>query len=241
MPHTCHRHHVQTNTLFAKLGNRVRAKPTSRAAQADLGEGREGAGGEEGGYGDAGEPGPDVPGGPADDDEHIDITAAAEPTEEEVKAEMALLFGGGAADGGAPSTIFAVTMACIDEPYEANTLQFLRHAFDAFPDKTYCVLTLPHDSPEPPLVAPFTRLAPLPGANFPEVLYLINRWVGGGRVDGAFGAGIGLRSAACMLGCARPCAHKQGAGRLWWLERGLDSQVQALLNLVHASTLPATF
>lgn len=49
-------------------------------------------------------------------------------------------------------------------------------AFEAFPDKQYCLLTLPHDSPEPPLVSTFTRLDPLPGASFPEVLYIINRW-----------------------------------------------------------------
>lgn len=50
-------------------------------------------------------------------------------------------------------------------------------AFNAFPDKLYCVLTLPHDAPEPPFVSCFTRLDPLPGVAFPEVVYLFNRWV----------------------------------------------------------------
>jgi hypothetical protein len=50
-------------------------------------------------------------------------------------------------------------------------------AFEAFPDKLYCVLTLPHDSPEPPLVSTFTRIAPIPGSTFPEVLYIFNRCI----------------------------------------------------------------
>uniref|UniRef100_A0A7S3QR29 Cilia- and flagella-associated protein 61 N-terminal domain-containing protein n=1 Tax=Dunaliella tertiolecta TaxID=3047 RepID=A0A7S3QR29_DUNTE len=75
----------------------------------------------------------------------------------------------------AQPSVFAITMACLDELYEPQAWNFLQEAFDAFPDKQYCVLTLPHDSPEPPLVSSFTRLDPLPGNSFPEVLYLINR------------------------------------------------------------------
>ncbi|KAL6751227.1 hypothetical protein V8C86DRAFT_2782277 [Haematococcus lacustris] len=105
--------------------------------------------------------------------EGIDLQAAAEPLEEEVKAEMAMLFGG--QDSESEPTIFAVTMACIDAAFEAQTREFLLQAFDAFPDKLYCVLTLPHASPEPPLVSSFTRLTPTPGSVFPEVLYIFNR------------------------------------------------------------------
>ena len=42
-------------------------------------------------------------------------------------------------------------------------------AFEAFPAKDYCVVTLPHNSEEPALMANMTRLPPLAGATFPEV------------------------------------------------------------------------
>ncbi len=54
-------------------------------------------------------------------------------------------------------------------PAPRQALEFLRHAFDAFPHKDYCVVTLPHDSGEPALMASMGRLPPLPGASFPEV------------------------------------------------------------------------
>lgn len=164
---------VQTNTLMAKLGDRVK-KSASRGEQVE-------------GEGGAQQPGSDsvsegvqategfggIEGADGADDEGIDITAAAEPSDEETKAEMAAMFGDETAE--AEPTIFAITMACIDEGYESQALDFISKAFEAFPDKLYCVVTLPHDSPEPAMVSHFTRLAPLPGSLFPEVLYLVNR------------------------------------------------------------------
>lgn len=51
----------------------------------------------------------------------------------------------------------------------AQAMEFMQHAFEAFTEKSYCVVTLPHDSEEPALMANMTRLAPMPGASFPEV------------------------------------------------------------------------
>lgn len=48
-------------------------------------------------------------------------------------------------------------------------MEFMQHAFEAFTEKSYCVVTLPHDSEEPALMANMTRLAPMPAASFPEV------------------------------------------------------------------------
>lgn len=50
-----------------------------------------------------------------------------------------------------------------------QALEFMQHAFEAYTDKSYCVVTLPHDSEEPALMANMSRLAPMPGATFPEV------------------------------------------------------------------------
>lgn len=73
------------------------------------------------------------------------------------------------------STVFAITMLCMHEEREHEALDLLRAAFDEFPSKDYCLVTLPHDSSEPPLMSKMTRITPLPGADFPEVLYLFNR------------------------------------------------------------------
>ena len=150
-----------------------------------------------------------------------EILAAAEPLDEEIKAEMLEMFstatsapapavmargGGGGGMGGhfgeedeeeadeddlinslrmgssmvsankaIESTVFAITMLCTSEDREHEALDLLRAAFEEFPSKDYCLVTLPHDSIEPPLIEKMTRISPLPGAEFPEVLYLFNR------------------------------------------------------------------
>lgn len=68
-------------------------------------------------------------------------------------------------------------LACNSEEHEtAAAATLLAAAFDAFPDKDYCLLTLPPDSPEVPLLATFTRLLPPPGASLVESLYLCHRF-----------------------------------------------------------------
>ncbi len=73
---------------------------------------------------------------------------------------------------------FAMTMLCCDPESQQKTasLTLLAAAFDAFPDKDYCLLTLPPDCPEVPLLASFTRLLPPPGSVLAEVLYLCHRF-----------------------------------------------------------------
>ena len=50
-----------------------------------------------------------------------------------------------------------------------QAIELLEHAFEISKGKDYCVVTLPHDSAEPALMASMTRLSPLPGTSFPEV------------------------------------------------------------------------
>ena len=68
-------------------------------------------------------------------------------------------------------------LSCEPESHQqAASSALLAAAFDAFPDKDYCLLTLPADSPELPLLAIFTRLLPPPGSALVEVLYLCHRF-----------------------------------------------------------------
>ena len=71
-----------------------------------------------------------------------------------------------------------MTMLCCEPESEQQATSFalLAAAFDAFPDKDYCLLTLPPDSPEVPLLEAFTRLLPPPGSALIHVLYLCHRF-----------------------------------------------------------------
>ena len=73
---------------------------------------------------------------------------------------------------------FAMTMLSCEpvSQQQAASSALLAAAFDAFPDKDYCLLTLPPDSPEVPLLATFTRLLPPPGSALVDVLYLCHRF-----------------------------------------------------------------
>lgn len=64
----------------------------------------------------------------------------------------------------------------LESQQQAASTALLAAAFDAFPDKDYCLLTLPPDSPEVSLLATFTRLLPPPGSALVEVLYLCHRF-----------------------------------------------------------------
>jgi hypothetical protein len=47
-------------------------------------------------------------------------------------------------DGPAQDNVFGITLFCIDEQFEARAAELLAPAFSLFPDREYCVLTLPH-------------------------------------------------------------------------------------------------
>jgi hypothetical protein len=53
------------------------------------------------------------------------------------------------------SNAFAIQLFCIEEKYESRSLDFLPKAFDLFPHKDYCVITLPHTVPEFALIQNF--------------------------------------------------------------------------------------
>ncbi len=116
---------MQRNTLEAKLGDRVLRAPQQEQQQqhtADAStqavEGGDAGAGEDGAAEGAGQEGAAA----AQQEEQIDITAASEPTDDEVKAEMAAMFD----LSEQTSTVFAITMACIDPEFDAQTEDFLR-------------------------------------------------------------------------------------------------------------------
>lgn len=70
---------------------------------------------------------------------------------------------------------FAITLFCLDEGFEARSLAFLEPAFDLFPEKEYCVITLPTTAQEPHLLSHFTQVPPLPTSTLGHVMYLLHR------------------------------------------------------------------
>jgi hypothetical protein len=127
---------MQLNTLKAKLGERAARRAATRKAQGSGDGNIEGAASTDGGAsvsGVDGEGSESAGMSPREDstgqqevvEPEINLDAAAEPLEEEIKAEMGVMFGGGASE--VEPTIFAVTMACIDPQYEGQTLEFLQH------------------------------------------------------------------------------------------------------------------
>ena len=107
------------------------------------------------------------------------IEATGEDFEEHVAQQRLLSTpgGGGAADSSTMkgrSLAFAVTLFCLDESLEAAAGDFLPDAFAAFPDKDYCLVTLPHTATETPLLANFTQIQPRSGSTFSHVLCVPN-------------------------------------------------------------------
>ena len=55
---------------------------------------------------------------------------------------------------GTPNA-FSIQLFCIEEKYESRSLDFLPKAFEKFPDKDYCIITLPPNVPEFGLIQNF--------------------------------------------------------------------------------------
>ena len=53
------------------------------------------------------------------------------------------------------SNAFAIQLFCIEEKYDSRSLDFLPKAFEAFPDKDFCIITLPPNVPEFALIQNF--------------------------------------------------------------------------------------
>ncbi|KAK9809259.1 hypothetical protein WJX72_012281 [[Myrmecia] bisecta] len=94
------------------------------------------------------------------------------PDEEDIAAVVQEL---ASATESIEANAFAITMLCLDESLEHQAGELLHAAFEAFPNKDYCLVTLPPESKEPPLLQQFTRLHAPAVAAFPDVLFLFHR------------------------------------------------------------------
>ncbi|CAF0802788.1 unnamed protein product [Brachionus calyciflorus] len=73
------------------------------------------------------------------------------------------------------SNAFSIQLFCIEEKYDSRSLDFLPKAFDLFPDKDYCIITLPQNVPEFSLIQNFIRITPRNTNKINQELYLFHR------------------------------------------------------------------
>ncbi|XP_075384094.1 cilia- and flagella-associated protein 61 [Tenrec ecaudatus] len=75
---------------------------------------------------------------------------------------------------GAP-TAFCIQLFCIDEKHEARSLDFMNFVFNLFPDKNFCIISLPHLTPEFVLIQNFVRIIPFNNCSLHQDLYVFHR------------------------------------------------------------------
>ncbi|CAM9541824.1 unnamed protein product, partial [Ectocarpus sp. 12 AP-2014] len=105
-----------------------------------------------------------------------------------VSADHLMVHGrGSSSDGGStssavlaalPPNAFAVTFFCLESRQtrlESRAADFLPHAFLLYPDRDYCVLTLPSVGAESVLLRHFSPVPARPGSAFNHVLYVMHR------------------------------------------------------------------
>ncbi|XP_053316609.1 cilia- and flagella-associated protein 61 [Spea bombifrons] len=72
-------------------------------------------------------------------------------------------------------TAFCIQLFCIDEKHQTRSMDFLNYVFSLFPDKDFCIITVPHLTPEFPLLQGFVRAVPLSTSTLSQELYLFHR------------------------------------------------------------------
>ncbi|KAM4632856.1 cilia- and flagella-associated protein 61 [Polymixia lowei] len=79
---------------------------------------------------------------------------------------------------GGPSeepNAFCIQLFVIDKNYEMRSADFLPYIFKLFPDRDFCVVTVPQLAPELPLLYSFLRVAPHPNSTLRRDLYVYHR------------------------------------------------------------------
>jgi hypothetical protein len=70
---------------------------------------------------------------------------------------------------------FAITLFCIEVAFDSRSRDFLKYAFDLYPDRDYLILTQPHTVSESTLLQKFTLVEKKANNTFHHVLYIIHR------------------------------------------------------------------
>ncbi|XP_029774006.1 cilia- and flagella-associated protein 61 isoform X1 [Suricata suricatta] len=73
------------------------------------------------------------------------------------------------------STAFCIQLFCIEEKYEARSLDFMNFVFSLFPDKSFCIISLPHLTPEFVLIQNFVKIVPFNNCTLGHDLYVFHR------------------------------------------------------------------
>uniref|UniRef100_A0A8C5KZJ3 Cilia and flagella associated protein 61 n=1 Tax=Jaculus jaculus TaxID=51337 RepID=A0A8C5KZJ3_JACJA len=73
------------------------------------------------------------------------------------------------------SSAFCIQLFCIDEKYEARSLDFMDFVFTLFPDKNFCLISVPHLTPEFALIQNFVKVVPFNNCTLEHDLYVFHR------------------------------------------------------------------
>ncbi|XP_063558387.1 cilia- and flagella-associated protein 61 isoform X7 [Gorilla gorilla gorilla] len=73
------------------------------------------------------------------------------------------------------SAAFCIQLFCIDEKYEARSLDFMNFVFSLFSDKNFCVISLPRLTPEFFLIQNFVKVVPFNTCTLEQDLYVFHR------------------------------------------------------------------
>jgi flagellar biosynthesis GTPase FlhF len=102
------------------------------------------------------------------EEEEIELPEEVEEPEPELVLEDLDL-------SGMQTNCFAVNLFCLEQGLGARASEFLQPAFELFPDKEYCILTLPHDCQPTSLMPFFYQVPSKPSSTFGYVLYIVHR------------------------------------------------------------------
>ncbi|XP_060109765.1 cilia- and flagella-associated protein 61 [Heteronotia binoei] len=70
---------------------------------------------------------------------------------------------------------FCIQLFCISEQHETRSLDFLKFVFKLFPDRDFCIISVPHMVPEFYLIQNFVRVIPFSGCTLDQELYVFHR------------------------------------------------------------------
>ncbi|XP_074065449.1 cilia- and flagella-associated protein 61 isoform X2 [Macrotis lagotis] len=73
------------------------------------------------------------------------------------------------------SSAFCIQLFCIDEKYETRSLDFMKFVFSLFPHKDFCIISVPHLTPEFVLIQNFIRIVPFNNSILDNDLYIFHR------------------------------------------------------------------
>lgn len=70
---------------------------------------------------------------------------------------------------------FAITLFCMEAAFDSRSKDFLKYAFDEYPDRDYLIVTQPHTVVESQLLNKFTLPTKKTKNTFQHVLYIMHR------------------------------------------------------------------